>query len=161
MEKTKTNRYKLIFVAAFVFFNILNSYLMTTDMVFQDISPYPRTFFMLINNFFNDFGFIMLFLELAILIFKRDYHRGKFIMHVSIILSIIFIALSIYIGYYKTFFSFYNLETFKTPAANESFLFLLRALPDLFIRAKFLFLLSPLVIILLFILIFRRNRKNS
>ncbi|MCK9536164.1 MAG: LTA synthase family protein [Bacilli bacterium] len=161
METKRLNKYKIIYIAAFIALHILNSFLMTTSLVFPDINPYPRTFFMMINSFFGDFGFIMLFLGLAVLIFKTDYKRGKFIMIVSIVLSILYLGMSVYIYYYKTFFSFYNLETFGTPAGGKAFMFLIRALPGLIIKAKFIFLLPAAIVITLYIFFFYRNRKKE
>ena len=161
METKKMNKKKMIFILAFVFLHILSSYLITADFVFPDINPYPRTFFMFINSFFGDFGFIILFLGLAILIFKTDYKRAKFLMITSIFFCVLYIGLSVYIFYYKTFFSFYNLQTFKTPAGDQAFVFLVKALPGLLVKAKYIFLLPAAVIITLYILLFFRNRKNQ
>ena len=159
--KNNIKRNKLIYIIVFILLNILNTYLITANRVFKGINPYPVNFFMIVNSFIGDLGFIILFLAFAILVFKTDYGRSKYLMIVSIVLSLVFFSTSIYIQYYETFFSFYNLQTFGMPGGGDALGFLLKALPGLIIKAKLVFLLPALVIIILFILFFRRNRKNS
>lgn len=159
MDRRKMNKKKIIFVAAFIALHIISGYLITSDLIFPDINPYPRTFFMIINSFFGDFGFIMMFLGLAILIFRTDYKRAKFLMITTIVFCITYVGLSVYVFYYKTFFSFYNLQTFGTGTGGEAMLFLLKALPGLLVKAKYIFLIPAAIMITLYILFFFRNRK--
>lgn len=160
MDKTKSKQYKLIFVIIFLLTNMISSFLLTSDFLLVNLSPYPRTFFMIVNSLFGDFGFLLTFLSLSILIFKRDYYRAKFLMIVSIIFGILYFGLSVYSQHYNMFFSFYNLSAFGYGETGDTVSFIVDSLLLLLTSAKFVFLFSAVIIILVFVFLFKKNRKD-
>ena len=156
MEKVRVNKNKIIYLIAFFILNIIGSSLLTTNVILDNLSPFPRTIFMVINSFFGDFGFLLIFLGISILAFKKDYSRARFLMIVSIILGFIFFAMSIYFQHYNMLFSFYNLSAFTAPAGGDAVGFVVDSLVLLLTSAKFIFLLFSVIIIFLFIRLFKR-----
>ena len=71
MEREKSNKGKFIYLIAFFTLNILSCTLLTTNVILDNLSPFPRTIFMVINSFFGDFGFLLLFVGTALVIFKE------------------------------------------------------------------------------------------
>lgn len=161
MEKVKANKYKIIYLVAFFVLNILGSTLLTTNVILDNLSPFPRTIFMVINSFFGDFGFLLIFLGISILAFKKDYSRAKFLMIISIVLGFIFFGLSVYFQHYNMFFSFYNLSAFTSDAGGDAVGFIFDSMLMLLTSAKFIFLLFSLIIVFLFIRLFRRYRSHK
>lgn len=160
MEKTNSNKIKLIYLIAFFALNLISSSMLTTNLILENLSPFPRTIFMVINSFFGDFGFLLLFLGLAIFIFRTDYNRAKFLMISSIVFCIIYFGLSVYFQHYNMFFSFYNLSAFGSDAGGDAVGFILSSLLMLLTSAKFIFLLSGFLIVFVFIRLFRKNRSD-
>lgn len=161
MNNQISKRFKILFVALFILLNTLNCYLLTTNLVFRELSPYPRNIFMVTNSFFGDFGFMVIFLSLSLLLFKNDYNRMRFLMIVSIFLSGLYFAFSVYFGYYGMMFSFYNLAAFASEGGGDAVGFLLQSVFTLLAYSKPFFLLSSLVLILLFIFKVHKHRKNK
>lgn len=161
MEREKSNKGKFIYLIAFFTLNILSCTLLTTNVILDNLSPFPRTIFMVINSFFGDFGFLLLFVGTALVIFKRDYSRAKFLMIISIIFGIIYFALSVYFEHYNMFFSFYNLSAFTSGASGDTMGFIFDSLLLLFSSADFIFLFSSLAIIFLFLKVFRRYKSHK
>lgn len=159
MEKASKN--KVIFVIAYFALNIICTILLTTNIILENLSPFPRTMFMVINSFFGDVGFLLLFLGLSIVFFKRDYHRARFLMYVTIFLSIIYFSLSVYFQHYNMFFSFYNLSAFKSEAGGDAAGFIVDSLLMLLTSAKFIFLLFTVLIIFLFFRLFKIYKKDQ
>jgi len=158
VEKTIKN--KIIYVVLYFVLNILCTILLTTNIILENLNPFPRTIFMVINSFFGDFGFFLIFLGLAIFIFKKDYHRARFLMYISILFTIFYFALSVYFQHYKTFFSFYNLSAFKSEASGDALEFIIDSLLMLLTSAKFIFLCFTAFFIFLFIRLFKLYRKD-
>ena len=152
MANKKHNIHKAIFLSAFFVLNYLAIYLLTSSALLRDLSPFPRDIFMYVNSLVGDFGFFLIFLALAILIFKTDYYRAKFIMYITIAFSLLYLGISMYFKYYGMFFSFYNLSTFSSVGGGDAFGFLLSSFMSLLKRAEFFFLLPAVVMIVLFIL---------
>ncbi len=136
-------------------------YLLTSNLILKDLSPFPRDFFMYVNSMFGDTGFFLIFISISILIFRTDYARAKFIMIISIFFGLIYLGVSVYFQYYGMFFSFYNLATFSATGGGEALGFLLASLWTLLKQANFTFTISAVLMTILFILIFFRNRKNQ
>ncbi|MGD9886928.1 MAG: LTA synthase family protein [Bacilli bacterium] len=160
MNNQISKRFKILFVALFILLNTLNCYLLTTNLVFRELSPYPRNIFMVTNSFFGDFGFMVVFLSLSLLLFKNDYNRMRFLMIVSIFLSVLYFAFSLYFGYYGMMFSFYNLAAFASEGGGDAIGFLLQSIFTLLAYSKPFFLLSSIVLILLFFFNVHKHRKN-
>lgn len=156
-DKLQKNKY--IYLAAFFCLNIAMCFILSSNLILRDLSPFPRDFFMVVNSLFGDLGFLLLFLALSVLLFKTDYARAKFLMIVSIIFGILFLGISVYFQYYGMFFSFYNLATFSRNGGGEALGFLLGSLWTLLKQANYFFFSSALLMILLFILLFFRKRK--
>lgn len=154
------NKRKLYYVLAFYAVNMVSSFLLTSDIILKNLSPYPRTLFMVINSFFGDFGFYSIFVAIAIIVFRTDYSRARFLEIASIIFSIIFFAFSIYFKHYNMFFSFANLSVFSSPVADDTLAFILDSLLLLLTNAEFIFLVSSVIMICLFIIIFKRHRED-
>ena len=161
MNIKNQERIKIIFILCFFLLNIINCYLLTTDVFLRNLSPYPRDIFMITNSFLGDFGFLVVLFSIAVIIIKTDYNRIKYLMYVSIFLSIIYIGLTIYFGYYGMIFSFYNLKAFDSPGAGNAFKFLLDSLLILSVNAKPFFLMSAVTLIFLFLWFFRRHRRDQ
>lgn len=161
MANKKHNIHKAIFLSAFFVLNYLAIYLLTSSALLRDLSPFPRDIFMYVNSLVGDFGFFLIFLALAILIFKTDYYRAKFIMYITIAFSLLYLGISMYFKYYGMFFSFYNLSTFSSVGGGDAFGFLLSSFMSLLKRAEFFFLLPAVVMIVLFILFFAKNKKDQ
>ncbi|MGD9605415.1 MAG: LTA synthase family protein [Bacilli bacterium] len=160
MQDKISKRFKIIFVTLFILLNTLNCYLLTTNLVFRELSPYPRNIFMITNSFFGDFGIMIIFISLALILYKNDYNRMRFLMIVSIFLSILYFAFTIYFGYYGMMFSFYNLAAFASTGGGDAFGFLLASLLTLLAYAKPFFLLSSITLIVLFIVKVRKHRHD-
>lgn len=161
MEKAKSNKNKLIFIITFFGLNILNSILLTTNVILDNLSPFPRTIFMVINSFFGDFGFLLIFVGLSVVVFKKDYSRAKFLMILSIVLGFIYFGFSVYFQHYNMFFSFYNLSAFKSGSNTDTVGFIFSSLLLLLTSAKFIFLLSSLLIIFFFLRLFKRYKSHK
>ncbi|HPX84007.1 MAG TPA: LTA synthase family protein [Bacilli bacterium] len=161
MQKNNlSKRFKIIYVALFIFLNTLNCYLLTTNFVFRDLSPYPRNIFMVTNSFFGDFGLMVVFLSLALILNKNDYNRMRCLMIISLGLSFLFFAFSIYFGYYGMMFSFYNLAAFSSAGGGDAVGFLFASLLTLLTYSKPFFWLSSLILVLMFCIGVRKHRKN-
>lgn len=158
-EETKRNKY--LYLTAYFGLNILMCYLLTSNLILKDLSPFPRDFFMYVNSLFGDLGFLLLFYAISLLIFKTGYNRAKFLMIISIIFGILFLGISIYFQYYGMFFSFYNLATFSATGGGEAFGFLLGSLWTLLKQANYFFFSSAIFMIILFIVLFFRKRKDQ
>lgn len=158
-EETKRNKY--LYLTAYFGLNILMCYLLTSNLILKDLSPFPRDFFMHVNSLFGDLGFLLLFYAISLLIFKTGYNRAKFLMIISIIFGILFLGISIYFQYYGMFFSFYNLATFSATGGGEAFGFLLGSLWILLKQANYFFFSSAIFMIILFIVLFFRKRKDQ
>lgn len=158
-EETKRNKY--LYLTAYFGLNILMCYLLTSNLILKDLSPFPRDFFMYVNSLFGDLGFLLLFYAISLLIFKTGYNRAKFLMIISIIFGILFLGISIYFQYYGMFFSFYNLATFSATGGGEAFGFLLGSLWILLKQANYFFFSSAIFMIILFIVLFFRKRKDQ
>lgn len=158
-DKLKRNKY--LYLAAFFVLNIAMCYLLTSNLILKNLSPFPRDFFMFVNSLFGDLGFLLLIFALSILLFRTDYNRAKFLMISSIIFGILFLGISIYFQYYGMFFSFYNLATFSTTGGGEAFGFLLGSLWALLKQAKFFFFSSAILMIILYIFLFFKKRKEQ
>lgn len=156
-----TNKNKILFLIAFFGLNILCTILLTTNLILENLSPFPRTMFMVINSFFGDIGFLLLFVGLSVFLFKRDYTRAKFLMYVSISLTLIYFALSVYFQHYNMFFSFYNLSAFKSEAGKDAAGFIIDSLLMLLTSAKFIFLIFAVIIVFLFLRLFKKYRDNE
>ncbi|MDD4000588.1 MAG: sulfatase-like hydrolase/transferase [Bacilli bacterium] len=152
---------KIIYLIAYFGLNIMMCFLLTSNLILKDLSPFPRDFFMYLNSFFGDFGFFLIFISLSILIFKTDYARARFLMIVSIAFGVFFLAISVYFQYYGMFFSFYNLATFSSTSGGQALGFLLASVWALLKQAKLFFLLSALLMIVLFIILFFKKRKDE
>ncbi|HBP25614.1 MAG TPA: hypothetical protein DD618_01495 [Acholeplasmatales bacterium] len=160
MKKNISNRFKIIYVSVFVLLNTLNCFLLTTNLFLKDLTPYPRNIFMFTNSFFGDFGLMIVLVSLALILCKNDYRRMRFLMGTSIVLSILYFGLTVYFGYYGMMFSFYNLAAFASPGGGDAFVFLLASVPTLLTYSKPFFLLSAVVMVVLFVVFVRRHRKN-
>ncbi len=161
MEKNISKRFKMTYISLFILLNTLSCYLLTTNIVFRELSPYPRDVFMVTNSFFGDFGFMIVFISLALLIHKNDYNRMRFLMWASVFLSILYFAFTIYFGYYGMMFSFYNLAAFGSSGGGDAFGFLLASLITLLAYSKPYFLLPAIVLIIMFSVGVRKHRKET
>lgn len=161
MDKYNLNKNKLIFIASFFGLNILSSFFLTTNVFLENLNTFPRSTDMIMNSFFGDFGFLFLIFSFSIIIFKTDYARAKFLVIVSIILGVLYFSLSIFFEHYNMFFSFYNLSAFSTNVKGDVLMFIIDSLLILLKKGKFIFLLSGLVIIGLFIILFRKSKKKG
>ncbi|MDD3107045.1 MAG: hypothetical protein PHP65_04510, partial [Bacilli bacterium] len=161
MEKNISKRFKMTYISLFILLNTLSCYLLTTNIVFRELSPYPRDVFMVTNSFFGDFGFMIVFISLALLIHKNDYNRMRFLMWASVFLSILYFAFTIYFGYYGMMFSFYNLAAFGSSGGGDAFGFLLASLITLLAYSKPYFLLPAIILIIMFSVGVRKHRKET
>jgi len=161
MKDTGFKKYKMIYLGAFLVLNFLSIYLLTSNFLLEDLSPFPRDFFMLVNSLFGDLGFFLIFIALSVLIFRSDYNRARFIMYASIAFGLLYFAFSIYFQYYGMFFSFYNLKTFSSSGAGDAAGFLFGSLLSLLKQANYIFLVPSIVLVIVFILIFYRRRKDE
>lgn len=157
----KFNKNKYLYLAAFFVLNIAMCYLLTSNLILRDLSPFPRDFFMFVNSLFGDLGFLLLVFSLSVLFFKTDYARAKFLMISSIIFGILFLGMSVYFQYYGMFFSFYNLATLSTTGGREALGFLLGSLWTLLKQANYFFISSAALMVLLYIFLFFRKRKEQ
>lgn len=148
---------KSVYLTLFIFLNPINAFLITTPIFSRYLSTYPRDLFMIINYVLGDLGVMACFLALAILLFRNDYKRFRFLMIVSIIQSVLCIAASIYIYQYGSIFSFRNLQAFSNPAGGMALDFVIASLEVLIKHAQFLTLLPSIV----FIVYFSRFKKEK
>jgi hypothetical protein len=106
---------------------------------------------MMTNSFFGDFGLMIVFVSLALVICKNDYNRMRFLMIVSIFLSVLYFGHTIYFSYYGMMFSFYNLAAFGSSGGGDAFGFLLASILTLLTYSKPFVLLSALTMIGMFV----------
>lgn len=153
ISKTKT-----IYIVLFFVLNILNGFLVTTTLFIPQISPYPRTWFMVINYVLGDLGYITLFFAVSILLFRMDKNRFRFLMIITIIHSVVCIAMSMFVYNYGMFFSFANLKILLNSDGSTAFAFILSTMGVLLANAQYLSLIPAVVLIVFFSRIMKRRK---
>lgn len=162
MDKTKkSNMLKIVFIFLFLFLNILNGYLVTTPIYNRNLTPYDRDFFMVLNYILGDLGFLTVMCALSLFFFKTDKKRFRFLVIVTIAISILCIGMMLFsYNYYGMLFSFGNLKALDNPAGKEAFEFVLTALANLLLHAQFLALI-PIVLLIAFFIYLKKKHKDS
>lgn len=160
MEKN-SNRNKILYIVMFFGINIINGFMCTTSIFNNGLSPYDRDLFMLFNSIFGDLGFLGIFFGLAILLFKSDKSRFSFLMIITILLSIVVFAMSVYLSNYGMFFSFYNLRLFGLDSGGESMDFVLSSILLVLKGGKIIFLLPIIILIILYAINFPYKKKSA
>lgn len=158
----KPKRKQMIFIMCFVALNMLNGFLQTTTIFNKNLSPYDRSFFMVMNYIIGDFGVMLLFLALGVLIIKSDYKRARYLTIVTVVLSVLSVLMSIYFYNYNMMFSFSNLDSFTNPGGGGMIIdFVLGALSVLIANAQFLALFPALIMVILFLKYYHKRRNDK
>ncbi len=156
-----SNTYKVVFIIAFLFLNILNGYLVTTPIYNRNLTPYDRDLFMVLNYILGDLGFLIVFISLSLFFFKTDKQRFRFLNIVTIAISILCIGMMLFsYNYYGMLFSFGNLKALDNPAGKEAFGFVLSAILNLLLHAQFLSLI-PIFLLIGFFIYLKKKQSNS
>lgn len=158
----KDKRKQMIYIATFIVLNMINGFLQTTTIFNKNLSPYDRTFFMVVNYIIGDFGVMLFFLALGVLFIKSDFKRCRYLMIVTIILSVLSVLMSIYFYNYNMMFTFSNLDSFTNPGGGGMIIdFVLGALSVLIANAQFFALFPAVVVVIMFIKFFNKKRKEK
>lgn len=159
---SKDKRKQVIYIIAFIVTNMINGFLLTTTIFNKNLSPYNRTFFMVVNYIIGEFGVMLFFIALGVLIIKSDFRRCRYLMVISIVLSVLSVLLSIYFYNYNMMFSFSNLDSFTNPGGGGMVMdFVLGALSVLIANAQFFALFPAVIMVYLFVRFFYKKRKNE
>jgi lipoteichoic acid synthase len=162
MNKTVNNRInKSFYIAAFFIMNIINGFLSSSSLFNKGLSPYDRSFFMVVNSLFGDLGFFVIALGLAILLFRSDKSRFSFLVWVTAFASFLIFLLSMYFSNFGMFFSFYNVRTLAQAGAGNAMGFVGDALIMLLRGAQFLFWIPTIVMILLNAIFFSKKQWSK
>lgn len=158
-DKHLLRKRKILYIVLFLFLNVLNCYLVTSSFYNRSINAYHRDIFMFFNYILGEIGFMVIILSIAVLLFKKDINKFRFLLIFSIFNAIICIGLMIFTyNYYGMMFSFGNLKALDNPAQGLAFKFVFSVLGDLLIHAQFISLIPPLI---LFVLFFRLKMNKN
>lgn len=153
----KSERYVYLYVLFFFLFNMLNGYLVTTNIFNKEITIYPRTFSMIFNSFIGDMGVLLVVFGLGVLIFKNFNHRFRFYFIFTIIFSIMIYSISMYMQYFGTLFSFKNSNVFVNEAGGVMIAQTIQAVVELVKEQKIIYFLPTLIFG--FLIYLNRNQK--
>lgn len=150
----------LIYTTLFLILNIANGFLVNSTIFNEYLSTYNRDLFMIINYMFGDFGFMTILFAFGILFFKKDISRMRYMMIVTLVVSMLCIMSSMYIYNYGTVFAFSNLTALNNPAGGMALEFMLSMATVLFRHAQYLTLIPVIVMVSLYI-IYRKKFKSE
>jgi lipoteichoic acid synthase len=118
MVSKKTIKQYYIYIALFIFLNIINTYMLTIQNINRYIAPFRHTFIGEINSFLGNFSVLFFLLLIMFLIFKNAKSRMKSLFYVTLFLNIIIYFLGLFNLFFGTSFSMASVTIFKNPAGG-------------------------------------------
>lgn len=145
MEKRK-KYFNIIFIIAFVLFNITNCFLVTSSNVIKNLLSYNYNFYMVISSLLGNCCILLFTIGIGHLIFKKEKNFRIYLLCFSLFFSILFFAMSVYCNYYGMMFNFENLDIIGGGTPESNFIFFFDTLPSLFrISVPFFFVSTILL----------------
>ena len=151
-------RMHIIYTVLFFILNIANGFLVNSTIFNEYLSTYNRDLFMIVNYIFGDLGFMIFLFAFGVLFFRKDQARMRYMMIITIVLSLLCIMSSMYIYNYGTVFAFSNLQAVANPAGGMAIEFILSMATVLFRHAQYLTLIPAIIMISLYIVYNKKYR---
>lgn len=151
MMKMQKNT-KLYIGICFIFFigNLLNTYFLTTSTLNRYVVPFERSFLSEFNAVVGNLLILSLIFLVMYSVFKERKHFIRSLLIVTILINIGVFALSIFIKYYSTAFSYKDLTIFKNPGTSLGLSIFWEALKGIVTEAKILNFLPSISMAILF-----------
>lgn len=161
MEKLVNKKYHYIFIALYFILNLINSYLVTSNLI-ENLLPYKYSFIMVVTSLIGNVSVLSIVLGFGLLIFKNEKHLNIYLLIFTLIFGILYFAMSVYSNYYGMMFDFSNLGAVGNDTISENNIFFWQALPHLLkVSVPFFFLVPLLLLIIHIVFQCKKNKIDN
>ena len=151
MKRLTVQTQYLIFIVAFIFLNIINTYFLTVIHLNRYIEPFLHSFVGEINQFLGNFSVLFFLVFMTSLIFTKAKSRMKTLIYISLILNFFIYVFGIFNLFYGTAFSRSAIVMLKNPADGFAFGVVLEGLLELIIYYRILVFLPTIILLGLYL----------
>ena len=107
-----------IFLAIFIIWGVLLTYILTTNVFNPYVEAFSRSFKSEVTSLIGNISLLSIICLIVFIIIRRPYRRIYTLGIIQILLGILIYALKVYTRYYFVFFSFRQMSLVKNPAGD-------------------------------------------
>lgn len=157
MDNKKAITKYYIFASLFVLFNILSTYIVTTESLNHYITTFNYTAIGVFNSFIGNLTFLLFVIFIINLFTKNLNKRAKTMLIITFILNGFLFWINIFNRFYGTQFTFKAFQIFKNPAGNFGLTIFFEAMKEIVTYFRII-LFIPLILLLV---VYRRFKLNK
>ena len=105
----------MIYVIAYFLLNLLNSFLLTSGVFNDNMGTFKIPFLQGANGLIGNIATLALIFALAMVLFKTQKGKMRFMLAFTFVFAFISTALSVFSSIFSTFFAYSHLVSFKNP----------------------------------------------
>jgi ABC-type glycerol-3-phosphate transport system permease component len=154
------HKHLFAFLILFYLLNIINTHFVTTELLNQHITVFPRNFLGEINAFLGNFAALTLIVMAGFLFIKRVNMRILYLIIVTLLLNIVVFGSAIFTKYYQTVFSLREMTLFKNPAVDLGLTIFVESVKDLIMNYRIVIFI-PFIVMVIYAFIVRHYYKKD
>ncbi len=151
----------IVFIGMFYFLNILNTYVVTTEVLNRYIVVFSRQFGFEINAILGNIAALTVFMFIGFLVFKSTRGRLLYLIILTFVLNFGIFGLAIFSKYYQTIFSFTELTLFNNPAQELAGSIFIESLKELIIYYRVIVFVPFLSLLTIYFFTKRSFKKDN
>lgn len=150
--KRSIKKFEVIIVLLFLGLNIINTYFILTEVLNPFFIGFGNSFFMQINSFFGNLGFLLIVMGLIFFFIKSYRYRAIWLTIISLLLNLLIISILLYCRHYQIPADPTCMEFAKQPKTALSYYVFKQSVYEFFAYHQYI-CLFPTIILIIYTLI--------